>query len=268
MGKKLKGKPGENRRRKATELRRYPQRNVSGAARFDRQDWLICSFLIEIIRFKMKVNIKTVITCLHARNSGDLQSALSLVFPLVDKAARELYPTLSTNKERMVAFLNHVFNNIYLLRYSPNTYPIQNGNIIFNSAEGKSAGEILYDLRCQLIHQAECAFDIRFSDDVQFACYEDDLSRTFYEFGTDLAEMLMLAVLIYVPRVKFQNADSAIISIGAIDLPLGKILANPREFKSILHNRKYSNLNRTPTGVVTTKLKNSKVGKGEISNNG
>jgi hypothetical protein len=62
----------------------------------------------------MKVNIKTVITCLHARNSGDLQSALSLVFPLVDKAARELYPTLRTNKERMVAFINHVFNNIYL----------------------------------------------------------------------------------------------------------------------------------------------------------
>jgi hypothetical protein len=43
--KKLKGKPGENRRRKATELPRQHGRNVSGAARFDRQDCLVCSFL-------------------------------------------------------------------------------------------------------------------------------------------------------------------------------------------------------------------------------
>jgi uncharacterized protein YodC (DUF2158 family) len=41
----LKGKPGENRRRKATELPRHHGRNVSGAARFDGQDGLVCSFL-------------------------------------------------------------------------------------------------------------------------------------------------------------------------------------------------------------------------------
>jgi hypothetical protein len=43
MDKKLKGKPGESRRRKATELPRYSQRNVSGAARFDGWDFPVCS---------------------------------------------------------------------------------------------------------------------------------------------------------------------------------------------------------------------------------
>jgi hypothetical protein len=45
MDKKLKGKPGESRRRKATELPRYSQRNVSGATRFDGWDFPVCSFL-------------------------------------------------------------------------------------------------------------------------------------------------------------------------------------------------------------------------------
>jgi hypothetical protein len=45
MDKKLKGKPGESRRRKATELPRYSQRNVSGAARFDGWNFPVCSFL-------------------------------------------------------------------------------------------------------------------------------------------------------------------------------------------------------------------------------
>jgi hypothetical protein len=40
MDKKLKGKPGESRRRKATELPRHHGRNVSGAARFDGWDSL------------------------------------------------------------------------------------------------------------------------------------------------------------------------------------------------------------------------------------
>ncbi len=42
----MKGKPGENRRRKATELPRHHGRNVSGAARFDGRDGLVCSFLM------------------------------------------------------------------------------------------------------------------------------------------------------------------------------------------------------------------------------
>ena len=46
MDKKLKGKPGESRRRKAAELPRYSQRNVSGAARFDGWDFPVGSFLI------------------------------------------------------------------------------------------------------------------------------------------------------------------------------------------------------------------------------
>ena len=43
MDKKLKGKPGESRRRKATELPRHRGRNVSGAARFDGWDFPVCS---------------------------------------------------------------------------------------------------------------------------------------------------------------------------------------------------------------------------------
>jgi len=39
MDKKLKGKPGESRRRKATELPRHHGRNVSGATRFDGWDF-------------------------------------------------------------------------------------------------------------------------------------------------------------------------------------------------------------------------------------
>ena len=222
----------------------------------------------KVFIFQMKVNIKTVITCLGAKNNGDLQSALSLVFPLIDKAAGELYPAQHTNKKRMVEFINRIFNDIYLLRYSSFAYPIQNGNVVFNSPEGRSVGEILYDLRCQLLHQAECAYDIRFSDDVQFACYEDELNRTFYEFGSDLAEMLLLAVLVYVPKIQVRNAESAIICIGNTNLPIEKILGKPFEFKSLLHNRIYSKFNRTPVGVVNIKLNNSKIGKGAISNNG
>jgi len=44
MDKKLKGKPGESRRRKATELPRHHGRNVSGAARFDGWDLHPTSF--------------------------------------------------------------------------------------------------------------------------------------------------------------------------------------------------------------------------------
>jgi len=46
MDKKLKGKPGESRRRKATELQRHHGRNVSGAARFDGWDFPVCSSLL------------------------------------------------------------------------------------------------------------------------------------------------------------------------------------------------------------------------------
>ena len=65
---KLKGKPGENRRRKATELRRYPQRNVSGAARFDRQEWLVCSFLI--LRNAKRSSICAMLSIYAGETSG------------------------------------------------------------------------------------------------------------------------------------------------------------------------------------------------------
>jgi hypothetical protein len=49
MDKKLKGKPGESRRRKATELPRHHGRNVSGAARFDGWDFPVCSCRVNIM---------------------------------------------------------------------------------------------------------------------------------------------------------------------------------------------------------------------------
>jgi hypothetical protein len=65
-------------------------------------------------------------SCLDNSNKRRLQSSLILVFPLIDALSKEKYPSIGKNKDRIVKFINENFNNMYLLRYSPNTYPIQN----------------------------------------------------------------------------------------------------------------------------------------------
>jgi hypothetical protein len=82
----LKGKPGENRRRKATELPRHHGRNVSGAARFDGQDWLVCSFLnlrlcdeeVEMSEEISTKNSMCFVSCLNIAASGPLRTVAAL----------------------------------------------------------------------------------------------------------------------------------------------------------------------------------------------
>jgi hypothetical protein len=221
------------------------------------------------MEFQMKININTLLTCLKVRADGDLNSTLTLVFPIVDKASRVRYSTINSNEKRMTKFIDDIFNYIYLIRYSKTTNPIQNGNIIYASKLGETVGSILYKLRCKLLHEADHDFTIEFDDNLQFGSYTDELHNIRYKFGKDLPEMLLLAVLIFVRGIEIRNlSDSAIFNIDGADIPIKEILGNPIKFKSYLYKDKFNSNSNTPKGVVTIKLDNSFIGKGGMSNNG
>jgi hypothetical protein len=168
----------------------------------------------------------------------------------------------------MIKFINDIFNRIYLLRYSPDIHPLQNGNVLFICKSKKSVGETLYDLRCKLLHEAEPNFDIEFIDNIQYASYTDGLDRVKHQFAKDLPEMLLLATLVFVSGIQIRGGhEHTILSIGGRDFRLNEILGNPGKFKSMLHNRCYP-ATRTPSGDVSIILDNSSIGKGGISNNG
>jgi hypothetical protein len=217
----------------------------------------------------MKININTLLTCLKVRADEDLNSTLTLVFPIVDKASRLKYSTINGNEKRMIKFINDIFNNIYLIRYSKNAAPIQNGNIIYANKSGITVGSILYKLRCKLLHEAEHDFKIEFSDNIQFGSYADEAIGVRYKFCKDLPEMLLLAVLIFVQGIEISGLDeSMIFNIDGKNIPIKEILGNPTKFKSYLHKDIFVPNNNTPKGVVTIILDNSFIGKGGVSNNG
>ncbi len=169
----------------------------------------------------------------------------------------------------MTKFIDDIFNNIYLIRYSKIANPIQNGNIIFASKLGITVGSILYKLRCKLLHEAEHDFTIEFEDNLQFGSYTDELQNIRYKFGKDLPEMLLLAVLIFVRGIEIRGlGDSMVFNIDGINIPIKEILGNPIKFKSYLHKDLINLDTKTPNGVVTIKLDNSFIGKGGVSNNG
>jgi hypothetical protein len=216
----------------------------------------------------LRININSITACLNLTNTKDTDSALTIIFPIIDKASRVKYPSISENKKRMIRFLNDIFNRIYLLRYSPNVHPLQNGNVLFVCKSGESVGETLYKLRCKLLHEAEPNFDIEFIDNIQYASYTDGLDRVKHQFGNDLPEMLLLASLVYVSGIQIRGDQKhTTLSIGERNFKIEEILGNTEKFKRLLHNRRYPAI-RTPSGDISIILDNSFIGKGAISNNG
>ena len=172
----------------------------------------------------MEINLQSFISCLDLNNKGDLQGALTLVFPIVDKASKEKYPLLKTNKERMVKFFNGIFSNIYLLRYVPNIHPTANSNIIYLSESGSTIGEILYLLRNQVLHESDCGYNFQFEQNIQIGCYRDAMNKEYIKFGNDLAIMLLLSSIIYNKDIVFKNKDTGSINIDGNIFEIAKLI--------------------------------------------
>lgn len=215
----------------------------------------------------MTINLQSLISCLDLNSKGDLQGALSLVFPIVDKASKEKYHLLKSNKERMVKYFNEVFNNIYLLKYVPNIHPIANNNIIYFTESGFTVGEILYSLRCQVLHESDCDYNIQFEPNIQIGCYRDAMNKEYIKFGNDLAIMLLLSTLIYNKNITFKNRETGSINIDGNTFEIAKLIGNPNYLKSGLHKEKYTNIKSNVIGLLKITLKNTNIGYGSIVSN-
>ena len=108
---------------------------------------------------------------LNALNFFIARSAISgaaLSFPIIDKAAKKRYPPRnkndSNNKVRMINWFNDEFENIV---------EIGTGNKLNFSGATKNKlqigsegiGDIIYRVRCSVLHEMENPVDVKFDDD-------------------------------------------------------------------------------------------------------
>ena len=198
----------------------------------------------------MVINLQSFISCLDLNNKGDIQGALTLVFPIVDKASKEKYPLLKRNNERMIKYFNDVFNDIYLLKYVPGVHPSANNNIIYFTESGFTVGEILYSLRCQVLHESDCDYNILFEPNIQIGCHRDAMNREYIKFGSDLAIMLLLSVIVYNKNIKFKNKETGKINIDGRTFEILKVVGNPDYLKSGLHGEKYVDIKSNEIGLL------------------
>jgi hypothetical protein len=208
----------------------------------------------------MTLDIQTIISCLDLNKNGNLQGALSLVFPIIDNISGEKFPSINGNKARMVKYFDEVFNDIYILFNKSETNLITPSNIIFKTEIGDTIGEVLYSLRCQILHESNCDYNIQFEDDVWVWCYRDAMNKEYIKFRSDLAIMLLFSALVYHKNINFKNRRTANIIINGKIFDLAKIIGNPVYLKNGLYNIKHRYVPKNDRGIVTIILKNSKIG--------
>ena len=138
------------------------------------------------------------------------QTKLTIIFPLLDELSKHLYKN-KANKERMVNFFNDYLTLDHLIIKKIN---IKNsdGNVLF-FANGHSLGEVVYDLRCYLLHEANCGFEIRFEEGCLFGSEEDIIGKNYYILGADLQNRLF-RIFINNKEIKNKENDQFLKSLG------------------------------------------------------
>lgn len=132
------------------------------------------------------------------------QTKLTILFPLIDELSKHLYKN-KKNKERMVCFFNDHLNFDHCI-FMGNSIRSSDGNVTL-LANNHSLGEIVYELRCYLLHEANCGFEIRFEDGILFGSEEDMIGKIYYILATDLPDRLFR---VFINNNEIQNKDNSL----------------------------------------------------------
>jgi hypothetical protein len=108
----------------------------------------------------MQLNFMTWLSSLNHFSAGQTLEGATLMFPLLDRASKNRYPNFG-NKKRMTLFLKDELEKVIALGTGLDLTFRQDGpKILFDT---EHIGEVLYRLRCFLLHESEFPSDIEFT---------------------------------------------------------------------------------------------------------
>jgi hypothetical protein len=129
----------------------------------------------------MQLNLSVWLSALNHFTQSSFLEGCALLFPLVDKAAKARRPK-GRNRDRMVAYFTDELEHVIALgtgldlKFNPSGSKIDFG--------GKSVGEVMYAVRCEVLHEAQFPLRIEFVD-----------GAGSFAFGQDHFECLLVVVL-------------------------------------------------------------------------